>query len=73
MIENETIMCRAARDIYYSAAMGMAMHPVPTTPTGTLLRGGRIRLVNTTAGVIQGLAGAATSITAHMISGGLYS
>lgn len=90
---------------------------VPTSPASTLLRGGRIRLTNTTAGAvtatlyavplagtaaagnaflsaksiaandyldvdvpimpagsfIQGLAGAATSITAHMISGGLYS
>lgn len=91
--------------------------PVPSTPTTTLLRGGRIRLTNTTAGAatvtlyavpfggtagvgnaflaaksinandfldvdvpimpagafIQALASAATTITAHMISGGLYS
>lgn len=91
--------------------------PVPTTPASTLLRGGRIRLVNTTGAAatatlyavpaagaagagnafcsgksinandyldvdvpimpagsfIQGLASAAASITAHMLSGGLYS
>lgn len=90
---------------------------VPATPTSTLLRGGRIRLTNTTAGAvtatlyavpsagtassanaflsgksinandyldvdvpimpagafIQGLAGSAASITAHMLSGGYYS
>lgn len=90
---------------------------VPATPASTLLRGGRMRLVNTTAGAVtatlyavplagaaaagnafvsgksiaandyldvdvplmgpgafvQGLAGAATSITAHMISGSLFS
>lgn len=93
------------------------IYPVPLLPAGTILRGGRMRLTNTTAGAvtatlyavplagaaaagnaflsaksvpandyldvdvpimpagafIQGLAGAATSITAHMISGGLYS
>lgn len=90
---------------------------VPATPTSTLLRGGRIRLTNTTAGpvtatlyavpsagtaaagnsfltgksiaandyldvdvpimgpgaFVQGLAGAATSITAHMLSGSYFS
>ena len=90
---------------------------VPATPTTNLLRGGRMRLTNTTAGAVtatlyavplagaaaagnafvsaksiaandfldvdvplmgpgafvQGLAGAATSITAHMISGSLFS
>lgn len=90
---------------------------VPAAPTTSLLRGGRMRLVNTTAGAVtatlyavpaagapgvgnaflsaksinandfldidvpimpagatlQALAGAAASITAHMISGGLYS
>lgn len=90
---------------------------VPSTPASTLLRGGRMRLVNTTAGAVtatlyavplagtaaagnafvsgktiaandyldidvpliapggfvQGLAGAATSITALMISGSLFS
>ena len=90
---------------------------VPLLPASTLLRGGRIRLVNTTAsavtatlyavpfasaaaaanafvsaksiagndfldvdvpmigpgGFVQALAGAATSITAHMISGSLFS
>ena len=89
----------------------------PTLPATTLLRGGRIRLTNTTAGpvaatlyavpsagtaadgnaflkgksiaandyldidvpilpagaFVQGLAGAATSITAHMISGSYFS
>lgn len=30
MSENETIMRRAAWDMYYSAAMGMAMHPGTT-------------------------------------------
>lgn len=91
--------------------------PVPATPTTSLLRGGRIRLTNTTAvavtatlyavpfggtagagnafvsaksigandyldvdvpimpagAFIQALASAATSVTAHMISGGYYS
>ena len=90
---------------------------VPALPASTLLRGGRIRLTNTTAGpvtatlyavplagtaaaanafvsaksiagndfldvevpmigpggFVQALAGAATSITAHMISGSLFS
>lgn len=90
---------------------------VPPLPAGSLLRGGRMRLTNTTAGAVtvtayavpsagapgvgnafvsgksinandfldvdvpimpagatlQALAGAAASITAHMISGGLYS
>ncbi len=90
---------------------------VPLLPASTLLRGGRIRLTNTTAGPVtatlyavplagsaaagnaflsaktvaandildidvpimpagaflQALAGAATSITAHMISGSLFS
>ncbi len=90
---------------------------VPASPTGTLLRGGRVRLTNTSASAatvtlyavpalgtaaagnafvsgksiaandfldvdvpimpagatLQALASAATSITAHMISGGLYS
>ena len=90
---------------------------IPAQPTTTLLRGGRIRLTNTTGGAvtatlyavpdagspaagnafvsgksvaandfldvdvpimpagstIQGLAGAAASITAHMISGSLFS
>ena len=89
----------------------------PTSPTSTLLRGGRIRFVNTTAGAVtvtayavplagtasasnafvsgktiaandfldvdvpiigpggfvQALASAATSITAHMISGSYFS
>lgn len=98
-------------------AAAATLYTVPATPTTNLLRGGRMRLTNTTgsavtatlyavpfsgtAGVgnafvsaksiaandyldvdvpimpasafIQGLAGAATSITAHMISGGLYS
>lgn len=97
-----------------AATLGSA---VPSTPTSSLLRGGRIRFTNTTAGAvtvtayavpsagtaaagnafvsaksvaandyldvdvpimpagafIQALAGAATSITAHMISGGIYS
>lgn len=92
------------------------LYTVPTLPTTTLLRGGRIRLTNTTAGAVtvtlyavpfsgspgaanafasaksiaandyldidvpimppsstlQGLAGAAASITAHMIAGGIY-
>jgi hypothetical protein len=90
---------------------------VPTSPSTTLLRGGRIRLTNTTGGAVtvtlyavplagaaaagnafvsgksiaandyldvdvplmaaggfvQGLAGAATSITAHMLAGSLFS
>lgn len=90
---------------------------VPSVPASSLLRGGRIRLTNTTAGAVtvtlhgipsggtasdgnafvkaksvaandyldidipilgpggfvQALAGAATSITAHMISGSLFS
>lgn len=90
---------------------------VPAAPTTTLLRGGRVRLTNTTAGAVtatvyavpaagapaagnavvsgksiaandyldidlplmpagatlQALAGAATSITAHMLGGSLYS
>ena len=90
---------------------------LPTLPASTLLRGGRIRLTNTTGtavtatlyavplagtaaagnvfypgksipandfidvdmpligpgGFVQALAGAATSITAHMISGSLFS
>lgn len=90
---------------------------VPAAPTTTLLRGGRVRLNNATAGpvtatlyavpaagspvaanaflsgksiaandyldidvpimpagaTLQGLAGAATSITAHMVSGSLFS
>lgn len=89
---------------------------VPASPSATLLRGGRVRLVNTTAGAVtatlyavpsagspaagnaflsaksiaandfldvdvpimpagstlQGLAGAATSITAHMLAGSLF-
>lgn len=93
------------------------IYTVPAAPLTTLLRGGRIRLANTTAGAvtaslyavplagaaadgnafvklksiaandyldvdvplmpagafIQGLAGAATSITASMISGSLFS
>lgn len=111
--------------ISYSAFMpptvlGVAaatLFTVPSSPASTLLRGGRIRLTNTTAGAVtatlyavplsgtasaanaflsgktigandyldvdiplmgpgafvQGLAGAATSITAHMISGSLFS
>lgn len=99
------------------AAAANTLYTVPSVPVGTLLRGGRIRLANTTAGAvtatlyavplagtaaagnaflsaksiaandyldvdvpimpvgafIQGLAGAAASITAHMISGGLFS
>lgn len=98
-------------------AAGTLGAPVPAAPATTLLRGGRIRLTNTTAGAvtatlyavpfggaagaanaflsgksinandfldvdvpimpagafIQALAGAAASITAHMLSGGLYS
>ena len=90
---------------------------VPVSPVGTLLRGGRVRLTNTTGAAVtatlyavpaagtagaanaflsaksinandfldvdvpimpagamlEGLASAAASITAHMISGGLYS
>lgn len=90
---------------------------VPTSPAGSLLRGGRVRLTNTTGAavtvtlyavpaagtaaaanafvsgksinandfldvdvpimpagaILEGLASAATAITAHMISGGLYS
>lgn len=90
---------------------------VPTAPVGSLLRGGRVRLTNTSGAAItatlyavpaagtaaagnafvsgksinandyldvdvpimpagatlQGLASAATGLTAHMISGGLYS
>lgn len=97
-----------------AATLGTA---VPSSPPSSLLRGGRIRFTNTTAGAvtvtayavplagaagvgnaflsaksvaandfldvdvpimpagafIQALAGAATSITAHMISGGLFS
>ena len=93
------------------------LYTVATTPAGQLLRGGRVRLVNTTAGAVtatlyavpsagaaadgnaflkaksiaandyldidvpilpagatlQALAGANTSITAHMLSGGLFS
>ena len=95
----------------------VTLFTVPSTPSSTLLRGGRMRLTNTTAGAVtatlyavplagtaaagnafvfgktisandyldvdvpliapggfvQGLAGAATSITAHMISGSLFS
>ncbi len=90
---------------------------VPVTPTSSLLRGGRVRLTNTTAGAVtatlyavplagtaaagncfasaisvpannyldvdvpimpagafmQALAGANTSLTIHMLAGGLYS
>jgi hypothetical protein len=97
-----------------AATLGSA---VPSSPTTTLLRGGRIRMTNTTAAAvtatlyavpfggtasasnaffsgksinandfidvdvpimpagsfIQALAGTATAITAHMISGGYYS
>lgn len=93
------------------------LYTVPATPTTSLLRGGRIRLTNTTAGAvtatlyavpsggaaaagnafvsaksiaandyldvdvpimpagafIQGLASAGTSITAHMVSGSVFS
>lgn len=98
-------------------AAAATLYTVPATPTSNLLRGGRIRLTNTTAGAItvtlyavpaagaaaagnafvsaksiaandyldvdvpimpagafiQALASAGTSITAHMISGGIYS
>jgi hypothetical protein len=93
------------------------LYTVPDLPSSNLLRGGRIRVTNTTGGpvtatlyavpaagaaadgnaflktksiaandyldvdvpimpagaFIQGLAGAAASITAHMLSGGIYS
>lgn len=98
-------------------AAAAALFTVPTSPSATLLRGGRMRLANTTAGAVtftlyavpaagsptaanafvsaksiaandyldvdvpimpagaslQGLASAATSITAHMIGGALFS
>ena len=98
-------------------AAASTLYTVPATPATNLLRGGRVRLVNTTAGsvtvtlyavpaagavgvgnafvsgksiggndyldvdvpilpagaTLQGLAGAAASITAHMISGSLFS
>jgi hypothetical protein len=111
--------------ITYSQFMGptvlgtaaATLFTVPGSPSTTLLRGGRIRLTNTTAGpvtgtlyavplagaagvgnaflsgksiaandyldvdlpmmgpggFVQGMAGAATSITAHMIAGSLFS
>ena len=95
----------------------VTLFTLPSSPASTLLRGGRIRLTNTTGGAVavtlyavpaagaagagnafvsgksvaandfldvdvpligpgafvQGLAGAAASITAHMISGSLFS
>ena len=98
-------------------AAAATLFTVPALPASTLLRGGRIRLTNTTAGpvtatlyavplagtaaagnafvsgktiaandyldvdvpliapggFVQGLAGAITAITAHMISGSLFS
>ena len=103
---NPTVLTTSAATLY----------TVPASPSSTVLRGGRLRLANTTAGAvtvtlyavplagsaaagnafvsgktisandfldvdvplmgpgafIQGLAGAATSITAHMISGSLF-
>ena len=104
---NPTVLTTSAATLY----------TVPASPSSTVLRGGRMRLTNTTGGAvsatlyavplagsaaagnafvsgktisandfldvdvplmgpgafIQGLAGAATSITAHMISGSLFS
>lgn len=99
------------------ATSASTLYTVPVAPTSTLLRGGRMRLTNTTAGAVtaslyavppagtaaagnaflsafsiaananldvdvpvmpagatlQALAGAATSITAHMLNGSLFS
>lgn len=113
-------MAIAYTNFFAPTVLGVAaatLYTVPVTPLSNLLRGGRMRLTNTTAGAvtvtlyavpfagsaavsnafvsaksiaandyldvdvpimpagafIQGLAGAAASITAHMLGGGVYS